>query len=798
MGASGGSRAARLLGVVRRHDRRRTPSQPLPAHLLSGLRVYGINWLVEVVAVEAAFLLAFLVRYGGRIPAEYRGERSIVAVGLVVASYTVFDLVFHTYRIVWRHAAVVDMATLALTVLGMVVAIGLVELGPMAGDRPIPLSVLLIGGALSYLLLTHLKLLPRIGAAVLQSRRGEPVLIYGASLAGIALARELAQEGDRYRPVAFLDDDRRKVGREIAGLPVVGTSEALRRALQRFGVETVAVAASATEPTRAEEVCRMVIAAGARPLVSPSIADQLRSPDHHARGAGAELAERRSEAIPELRADMGQSPGDRAATSVLAAAAEENLASGAPRLISTRGWTGLLVGLDACIAVLAFGIGTLVRFGQAPGELDGVSYLALGALLSPVWLAAMALGGAYDRRFLAVGPEPFRRVATSAVWVLALVVFTSYALRADVSRVLLAVFISAATAATLLERLLVRSLLRRRLAHGCAIHRVLVVGGAQEIDQVVDHLARNRHTGFAVAGWFSTAAGRSREEAAAGRAGRLDPEQLMAEARRAGADTIALATASSMARHEMRQLSWALVGSRIGLMVVPGLADIAGPRISVHSVEGLPFLEISEPELTGARRITKEVFDRLGAVLFLIALSPVLVVVAVTIKFGDGGPVLFRQRRVGKDGREFVIWKFRTMHPGADAHFVELHAEHAEEGVLLKIPRDPRVTRQGAFLRRHSLDELPQLVNVLLGSMSLVGPRPHVPDEAAFFGEHARLRLKVKPGITGPWQVGGRSDLPWPETVRLDLYYVENWSLWLDFAILWRTFRAVIRPRGAY
>jgi exopolysaccharide biosynthesis polyprenyl glycosylphosphotransferase len=787
-----------VLDGVRRHDRSRPRSQPLPAHLLSGLRVHGIQWLVEVVAVEAAFLAAFLVRYGGRIPPEYGGRRAIVAAGLVVASYTVFDLVFHTYRIVWRYAVLVDLAALALTLLAVVVAIGLVELGPMAGDRPIPMSVLAIGGVLSYLLLAHLKLVPRIGAAVSQGRRGKPVLIYGASLAGIALARDLAQQGDSYRPVAFLDDDVRKVGREIAGLPVVGTGEALGRALQRFKAEMVAVAASAMDPTRAEEVSRMVIAAGARPLVSPLIADRLRSPGHQARSASVEQPKQRSESMLELGAEVGQPLGGRGATPPLAAAADGSLTSNAPRLISIRGWTALLVVLDACIAVLAFGIGTVARFGQPPSSLDGVSYLALGALLPPLWLVAMALGGAYDRRFLAVGPEPFRRVATSAVWVLALVVFTSYALRADVSRGLLAVFISAATAATLLERLLVRSLLRRRLAHGCAIHRVLVVGGAQEIDQVVDHLSRNRHTGFAVAGWFSTAAGRSHEEASPGRAGRLDPEQLIAEARRVGADTIALATASSMARREMRQLSWALAGSRVGLMVVPGLADIAGPRISVHSVEGLPFLEISEPELTGARRIAKEVFDRFGAALLLILLLPVLVVVAVSIKLSDGGPILFRQPRIGKDGREFVIWKFRTMQQNADARFVELHAEYAADAVLLKIRRDPRVTRVGGFLRCHSLDELPQLVNVLLGSMSLVGPRPHVPDEAARFGEHARLRLKVKPGLTGPWQVGGRSDLPWSETVRLDLYYVENWSMWLDFAILWRTFRAVLRPRGAY
>jgi FlaA1/EpsC-like NDP-sugar epimerase len=288
MGVSGGSRAARLLGVVRRHDRRRTPSQPLPAHLLSGLRVYGINWLAEVVAVEAAFLLAFLVRYGGRIPADYRGERVVVAAGLVVASYTVFDLVLHTYRIVWRHAVLVDMATLALTVLATAVAIGWVELGPMAGDRPIPLSVLAIGGTLAYLALAHLKLFPRARQTVSQAGVGRPLIIFGAGQGGISLAKELATHTDGYRPVAFLDDNRRKVGREIVGLPVVGTREALGRALTHFRAETVAVAMPSQAPSRISEISRYVLDAGARPLVLPSIGELLAGAKMSLRNVGIE------------------------------------------------------------------------------------------------------------------------------------------------------------------------------------------------------------------------------------------------------------------------------------------------------------------------------------------------------------------------------------------------------------------------------------------------------------------------------------------------------------------------------
>jgi FlaA1/EpsC-like NDP-sugar epimerase len=330
MGASGGSRAARLLGVVRRHDRRRTPSQPLPAHLLSGLRVHGINWLVEVVAVEAAFLLAFLVRYGGRIPAEYRGERSIVAVGLVVASYTVFDLVFHTYRIVWRHAVLVDMATLALTVLATAVAIGWVELGPMAGDRPIPLSVLAIGGTLAYLLLAHLKLLPRARRTISQGGLGRPLVIFGAGQGGITLAKELANHTDGYRPVAFLDDNRRKVGREIVGLPVVGTREALGRALTHFHAETVAVAMPSQASSKISEISRAVLDAGARPLVLPSLSELLGGAQLSLRDIGIEELVGRS----EVTVDMGSIRASFTGRSVLITGAAGSIGSELARQVA--------------------------------------------------------------------------------------------------------------------------------------------------------------------------------------------------------------------------------------------------------------------------------------------------------------------------------------------------------------------------------------------------------------------------------------------------------------------------------
>jgi exopolysaccharide biosynthesis polyprenyl glycosylphosphotransferase len=207
---------------------------------------------------------------------------------------------------------------------------------------------------------------------------------------------------------------------------------------------------------------------------------------------------------------------------------------------------------------------------------------------------------------------------------------------------------------------------------------------------------------------------------------------------------------------------------------------------------------MDHPDLTGARQAIKSLFDRMVAATAVFLLSPLFIAIALAVKFGDGGPVLFRQVRVGRNSRPFNVYKFRTMVPGADKMKAELEQLNEGTGVLFKIKDDPRITKAGSWLRRYSLDELPQLFNVVLGQMSLVGPRPALPEEAAEYGDTVRRRLAVRPGITGLWQVSGRSDLPWDEAVRLDLRYVENWSFALDLQILWKTWSAVIKGEGAY
>jgi exopolysaccharide biosynthesis polyprenyl glycosylphosphotransferase len=226
--------------------------------------------------------------------------------------------------------------------------------------------------------------------------------------------------------------------------------------------------------------------------------------------------------------------------------------------------------------------------------------------------------------------------------------------------------------------------------------------------------------------------------------------------------------------------------------------EVAGPRLNVSGVLGMPLLRVTAPRFTGGRRLVKEAVDRLASAAMLALFSPLLLVIAVAIKVNDRGPVIYRQRRVGRDGDTFTMLKFRTMITDADKVRRELEAENEAAGPLFKMRKDPRITRVGSLLRRYSLDELPQLLNVLSGKMSLVGPRPPLPEETEKYAPAARRRLLVKPGLTGLWQVSGRSDLTWDQSIRLDLRYVEDWSLALDMVILWKTFRAVVGGEGAY
>jgi exopolysaccharide biosynthesis polyprenyl glycosylphosphotransferase len=280
--------------------------------------------------------------------------------------------------------------------------------------------------------------------------------------------------------------------------------------------------------------------------------------------------------------------------------------------------------------------------------------------------------------------------------------------------------------------------------------------------------------------------------------GKLD--DLQAAMRAVDADTIVIASNDELSPERIRELSWSLEPGRQHLVVAPSLTDIGGPRIHTRPVAGLPLIHVETPRYEGTKLFAKRTFDIIASTLILILASPLLLAIAMTIRLSTPGPVLFRQERVGINGRTFPMLKFRTMVTDAEARLLDLQQQSRDAGnsVLFKMKDDPRVTPVGRFLRRYSLDELMQLVNVLNGTMSLVGPRPPLAREVEAYETKVHRRFLVKPGITGLWQVSGRSNLSWEDSVRLDLYYVENWSIMGDLVILWRTAKAVLAREGAY
>jgi exopolysaccharide biosynthesis polyprenyl glycosylphosphotransferase len=276
-------------------------------------------------------------------------------------------------------------------------------------------------------------------------------------------------------------------------------------------------------------------------------------------------------------------------------------------------------------------------------------------------------------------------------------------------------------------------------------------------------------------------------------------EDVADAVRVSGADTVAVAAGASVGPARLRRLSWQLEGTDTDLVVAPGLMEVAGPRLHIRPMTGLPLLHVEEPEFAGARLVAKAIVDRSLATIAFVLSVPLMAILWVAVRVSSPGPAIFKQVRTGRDGREFTLLKFRSMYVDAEKRRAELEQRNERsDGLLFKIRDDPRVTPVGRFLRRYSLDELPQLINVMHGKMSLVGPRPPLPEEVALYHDDVRRRLLVKPGLTGLWQISGRSDLDWDDSVRLDLRYVENWSFTLDLMILWKTMSAVVRGRGAY
>ncbi|MER7166471.1 sugar transferase [Micromonospora sp. NPDC000207] len=424
-------------------------------------------------------------------------------------------------------------------------------------------------------------------------------------------------------------------------------------------------------------------------------------------------------------------------------------------------------------------------------------YTVAFGLLPLGWMVILWGNRAYDRRYLGLGPDEFKRVIRAGVAVVAAVSFLAFATKTDLSRFTVGTALLGALLLVLLNRILCRFVLhviRRNMSQ--AGHRMVLVGTLPECLEVYTAVTRVPSAGLVPVAIHLTdgyTATRGVETPVPVYAGR----DVLALVREVGGDTIAVCGSASAEPGELRRLAWQLEGSGVDLVVAPQLTDIAGPRVHIRPIEGLPLLHVEEPTLSGPALLAKNLMDKAAAGLGLLALVPLFVAIAIAIKISDRGPVFFRQPRVGHEGRTFRVWKFRTMYVDAEDRLASLVDQNETDGMLFKMKEDPRVFPVGRFLRASSMDELPQLINVLKGEMSLVGPRPLPADDGDFLGD-VRRRLLVRPGMTGLWQVSGRSDLSWDEAVRLDLYYVDNWSLTYDLSILWRTVGVVLASKGAY
>lgn len=475
------------------------------------------------------------------------------------------------------------------------------------------------------------------------------------------------------------------------------------------------------------------------------------------------------------------------------------------QILPTKSWTQSyarrLVFSDLAVLVWTFFVAHVVVANRpqfvnsdAPYSL---SWILVSVTAVCVWHLALTVADTRDPRVVGAGPSEYKRIINATVSTFAFIAFFGYAFQLSAPRSYVLVALPLGTVLLVLSRWSWRQWLLVNRQNGRMTTSAVAVGSEYSMRELIHNLHAAPHTGYRIVGVCPTSPLAVSSIAGIPVIGGVS--EVVGRTLDVGAAVIIVA-ASDVAHPDMvRRLGWDLEGHDIELIVAPALANIAGPRVHVRPVAGLPLLHVERPAYQGAQRWAKRLFDRVGTLLLIVAVSPIMLAAAVAVKLSSHGPVFYPQERAGRDGESFRMFKFRTMVDKADEMIGDL-AGQADAGneFMFKVKDDPRITTVGRFLRRFSIDELPQLFNVLLGDMSLVGPRPPLQREVVGYHLDARRRLLVRPGITGLWQISGRSDLNWEETVRLDLYYVENWSLVGDLVILWRTARAVLSSQGAY
>lgn len=464
-------------------------------------------------------------------------------------------------------------------------------------------------------------------------------------------------------------------------------------------------------------------------------------------------------------------------------------------MVGARAWARVaatyrrrVIALDALTATV---VGTAVMV-PLYGAVPGTAGLVAGGVAG--FLALVAAGRGYEPKVLGDGPTEFQALIRAGLVGGALLMACSFTLDADVSRFVVFGGIPLLVLVSLSARYAHRRVLHHQRARGEAMMRTLVVGDVEAVGRVVADLSGTPYHGYLVTGVCTPSLDDALPLTGVPVVGAVaDVPQVAFDC---GIDVVVVA-GSRLGGGALRRLSWALDRAGVQLIVVPDLVEVSAPRLTVRPTAGLSLLEV-EVGAPRHRMIAKAVLDRIAGLTLLVIATPVILAAAAAVRLTSPGAAFYRQTRVGVDGRTFTLWKLRSMYLDADARRAALLASNDGSGVLFKIREDPRVTRVGRFLRRYSFDELPQLLNVVKGDMSLVGPRPPLAEEVAEYADAVHRRLRVKPGLTGLWQVSGRSDLDWEESVRLDLRYVDNWSVAMDLMIIWKTGRAVLGGSGAY
>jgi exopolysaccharide biosynthesis polyprenyl glycosylphosphotransferase len=436
----------------------------------------------------------------------------------------------------------------------------------------------------------------------------------------------------------------------------------------------------------------------------------------------------------------------------------------------------------------------------AHGQENLYLWLSLGLVIA--WWLMLGAWNSRQSRILGAGADEYKRVAAASLWLFGLVAIFSYVLRFDTARGYVGIALPVGLLGLILARYLFRQHLNVRRQGGESMSRLLILGGPSAVAHLASSLVRAKHAGYLPVAAYTPGAQEHQplqpisglpvlgKEAAV--------DSILDAIQDCRADAVAVSAGVQLHPQMLRHLGWELASRNVGLIMAPALTDIAGPRIHTQQVAGLPLIHVTTPTLEGGQRVAKRLFDIAVSGILIVLSAPLMIALALLIKADSRGPVLFRQERVGIEGAQFKMLKFRSMVMDAEDRLAGLAHRNEGNGVLFKLKNDPRVTRIGVFIRKFSLDELPQLFNIFGGSMSLVGPRPPLPREVEAYEQDVRRRLLVKPGLTGLWQVSGRSNLSWQDSVRLDLYYVENWSLAGDLVILLRTVRAVFHSTGAY